>query len=67
MFKLEQNSIRKNRVVVDIRDFNKIIEANNYFMSLQTDITSVVTKRDFINLFDATVFLSMKRSNREQT
>ena len=56
MFKLKQKSIRKNRIVVDIRDFNKIIETNNHSMSLQTDITLIVTKCDFINVFDVTVF-----------
>lgn len=60
--------MRKERIVVDIKDLNKIIQIDNYSMSLQTNITSVVANCDYISVFDATVFfLSMKRSHRRQT
>ena len=51
-----QESVRKNRVVVNIRELNKITQTDSYSMSLQTNITSAVTKCDFISVFDAAVF-----------
>ena len=43
----------KKRVVVNIKDFNKITKQNTYFMSLQTNITSAVTKHRYIFTIDA--------------
>lgn len=56
MFKAKQESIYKNRVVVDIRKLNKIIEIDNYSMSLQSDIILTVTKREYISVFDVVAF-----------
>ena len=56
ILKSDQKSIRKNRVVVDIRDFNKIVESDNYFMSLQFDIIFVVAECKYISVFDAATF-----------
>ena len=30
---IKKKLIRKNKIVINIRDFNKIIESNNYFIS----------------------------------
>ena len=49
-------SERKDRVIVDIRDLNKISLIDFYFMPLQADITSVVADCRFIFVFDATDF-----------
>ena len=56
ILKSEQESIRKKRVVVDIRGLNKIIETNNYSMSLQSDITFAVAGCEYISVFDVASF-----------
>ena len=56
ILKSGQESVRKDRVVIDIRELNKITETDNYFMSLQTDITSAVTECKYISVFDAAIF-----------
>ena len=56
IFKSDQESVRKDRVVVNIRELNKITQTDSYSMSLQTNITSAVTECDFISVFDAAVF-----------
>ena len=56
IFKSDQKSDRKDRVVVNIKRLNKITQTDSYSMSLQTNITSAVVKCDFINVFDAAVF-----------
>ena len=43
---------RKGRVVVNIRDLNKITESDFYLLSLQLDITSAVTKFLYISTID---------------
>jgi cleavage and polyadenylation specificity factor subunit 1 len=50
------NDEKKERVVVDIRDLNKIVEFDSYFMSLQVDIISAVTESKFIFVIDVVVF-----------
>ena len=50
------NSKRKKRVIVNIRDFNKIIFINSYFMSLQSNIIVAVTKCRYIFVFDVVDF-----------
>ena len=52
----DQKSVRKNRVIVNIKERNKITQTDSYSMSLQTNITSAVTECDFISVFDAAVF-----------
>ena len=47
---------RKKRVIVDIRSLNKITKLNTYFMSLQTNITTLVTDCSYISVFDAVSF-----------
>ena len=49
-------SKRKNRVVVDIRDLNKIAITNFYFMSLQIDIIFFVTNCRYISVFNVVDF-----------
>ena len=56
ILKSEQESVRKKRVVVDIRELNKIIETDNYFMSLQSDIISTIAKCEYISVFDVASF-----------
>lgn len=44
---------RKRKVVINIRDLNKIIVLNSYSMLLQIDITVVVARCSFISVIDA--------------
>lgn len=48
----EINEIRKKRVVVDIRDLNKIFLQDSYSMSLQMIITTVVADCQYITMID---------------
>lgn len=60
---------RKNRVIVDIRDFNKITILNSYSMLLQSNITAAVMRCDYICVIDAQRYFyqwSVKRSNRNK-
>ena len=50
------DSERKERVVVNIRDLNKIIFTDSYFMSLQFDIIAAMTECRFISIFDVVDF-----------
>ena len=50
------NSKRKKRVIVNIRDFNKIIFIDSYFISLQIDIIVAVIECRFIFVFDVVDF-----------
>ncbi len=50
------NDERKNRVVMNIKELNKIIEFDFYSMSLQIDIISAVTKAKFISIIDVAAF-----------
>ena len=47
---------RKRRVIVNIRDFNKIIFINSYFISLQINIIVVVVDCRFISIFNVVDF-----------
>ena len=50
--------------MIDICDFNKIIELNIYFMSLQTNVTLLIIDCFYISIFDViNFFLSMIDSN----
>ena len=50
------DSKRKSRVIVNIRDLNKIILTDSYFMSLQANIIVVVIDCRFISIFDVVDF-----------
>jgi hypothetical protein len=50
------NGEKKERVVVDIRDLNKITETDSYSMPLQVDIISIVAECKFIFVIDAVAF-----------
>ena len=50
------DSERKRRTIIDIRDLNKIAITDSYFMSLQNDITSIVVDYKYISIFDAIEF-----------
>ena len=49
-------SERKNRIVIDIRNLNKIVVIDIYSMSLQFDITTSIVDCQYISIFDATDF-----------
>ena len=69
ILKPDQNSIRKKRVVVDIRSLNKIAETNFYSMSLQIDIISTVSECSHITIIDATEMFyqwPVKEQNRQK-
>ena len=51
-----KNSVKKNRVVIDIRDLNKMSESNDYPMSLQSDIISSVSGCPYVNVMNAAGF-----------
>ncbi len=44
----DEKSMRKNRVVIDIRDLNAIIVSDAYSMSAQTDIIVAVVECKYI-------------------
>lgn len=47
---------KKKRVIVDIREFNKITQFDAYFMQLQSNLIFVVIECIYINIFDCTSF-----------
>ena len=47
---------RKSRVMIDIRNLNKIIELNIYSMSLQANVTTLIIDCFYISIFDAINF-----------
>lgn len=49
-------SKRKRRVIVDIRDLNKIILIDAYFLSLQSNIIALVSDCQYIIVVDAARF-----------
>ena len=51
-----ESSKRKNKVVIDIRNLNKITKLNIYLMSLQTNIIVLVVDCSYIFVFDAINF-----------
>ena len=57
----------KNRVVVDIRELNKVIESNTYFISLQFDIINTIVEFLYILIVDTINWFyqfNVKMSNR---
>ena len=51
-----ESSIRKNKVIINIRKLNKIIKSNIYFISLQTNVIILIVECFYISVFDATNF-----------
>ena len=47
---------KKNRIIIDIRDFNFITKSNAYSLSLQTNIFILVRKCKFISIIDCVSF-----------
>jgi hypothetical protein len=45
--------IRKNRVVINIRDLNAIIVTDAYLMSIQTNIIVAVAECQYISIVNA--------------
>ena len=56
-----KKSFRKNRVMIDIREFNKISEFDAYFMSLQSNIIFSIQKCKFISIINCVVFFHQWR------
>ncbi len=50
------NEERKDKIIVNIRRLNKIVEFDSYFMSLQVDIISTVADFKFISIVNAAAF-----------
>ena len=50
------DSKRKKRAIINIRDFNKIAITNSYLMSFQSDIIFVVVECKYISVFDVVEF-----------
>ncbi len=47
---------RKKRIVINIRDLNKIVKCDSYSMSLQTNIINVITNVKYISIINAATF-----------
>ena len=56
VWKINVNNERKDRVVVDIRDLNVIIQSNAYSLSLQSNIIQLITECSYIIMIDAISF-----------
>ena len=54
--KSNEFSKRTNKIVMNIRDLNKIIKRDIYFMSLQTNVTILIIDCFYISIFDAVNF-----------
>lgn len=57
----DKKPLRKNRVVVDIRELNKISEFDAYFMSLQSDIIFCIQDCKFISIMNCALFFHQWR------
>jgi hypothetical protein len=63
------NDEKKRRMMIDIRELNKITKSDFYSMSLQSDIISVVADFKFISIINATTFFyqfRVKTSDRHK-
>ena len=58
-------SLRKNRMIVDIKKFNKIFKFDAYFMFLQSDIISCLQKCKFISIMNCASFFHQWRIAEE--
>ena len=56
VWKTASNDEKKSRVVVDIRDFNVIIQFDVYSLSLQFDIIQMIAKCNYIIVVDVAFF-----------
>ena len=56
IYKLNELSKRKNKIVINIRDLNKIIKRDIYLMSLQTNVIILIIDCFYISIFDAINF-----------
>ena len=69
VWKLDVDNQRKNRIVIDIRNLNVIIQSNVYLLSLQNEIIMIVRNCDYIFVIDCSVFFYQWRvhsSNRHK-
>ena len=60
---------RKERVMIDVRDLNAIVQSNAYFVFLQSDILTAVSDCNFISVIDCFDFFYQWRvhsSNRHK-
>ena len=67
VWKLNVDDQRKNRIVIDIRNFNVIIQSNVYFLFFQNEIIMIVRNCDYIFVIDCFAFFYQWRvhfSNR---
>ena len=51
-----ENFIKKNKTVIDIRDLNKFVISNDYSMSLQFDVTSAINDCFYVNVMNFAKF-----------
>ena len=51
-----KNFVKKIKVVINIREFNKIIVSNDYFMFFQVDIINLVNDYFYVNVMNAIEF-----------
>ena len=49
----DEKSVKKKRTMMNIRELNKIIVSDVYFMSIQIDIIAVVADCKYISIIDA--------------
>ena len=56
IYLLDKSSKRKNKIIIDIRNFNKIIQFDVYSMQFQFDLIFVVIECVYINIFDCISF-----------
>ena len=51
-----ENFIKKNKTVINIRNLNKFVISNDYSMSLQFDVTSVINDCFYVNVMNVAEF-----------
>ena len=59
------NEVRKNRAVIDIRDFNKLLVSNAYSLFLQSDIISNLRECSHISVLNVISFFYQWRTHFE--
>ena len=52
----KQNSIKKSKVIINIREFNEIIESNDYFMFLQSNVINSINDCFYVNVINTIDF-----------
>ena len=52
----ESSDQKKNRIVVDIRELNAVVQSNAYLVSFQTNILTAVSDCNFISIIDCLDF-----------